>query len=494
MLPSSKVRIGFVRPGTELALASLPLLIALAVALNRREMSHTDAALRSVIAMVIVSSLWLLWVRVRRRPLAAQLGAIIVYGSFFLWYAYPSLLFVAVGPPEWYSFLIGWQAPLAVSVLLFGMALGLSVRATGRRVAANARRQSNGAGGSEVLISLAALVLLLVGLTPYLGQLKDPNALAQLLLASRSAGKPWVPVSNLGASETLLPAISVMALTAGAALLASRLIFGSGSRALRTIGLVSLMALVTALVLDHGTRAFLMLTFGPAAIILLYRIALRSRVKAVAAALVFALIMVSSAQVVGVIRNTGWQSPSGNPISKGWYNLGGSVDYFSETAFAISLVPRKHEFFRESTLLHFLTYPVPRALWPGKPVPRAIRFYVLERWNQDLLRQGGTVFPGIIGQQYMSWGFPGVFALAVVLGILGNVFGAQVSKRLATWDIYTTTAWLMLAIWLFLSFRALSPVFLTPALIAFGVIFLTNLLRSRHISPAFPHPSSVELP
>jgi hypothetical protein len=167
-------------------------------------------------------------------------------------------------------------------------------------------------------------------------------------------------------------------------------------------------------------------------------------------------------------------------VFEDWYLLGGSIDFFSETVFSVALVPSQRSYFHESTTLLFLTYPIPRAVWSGKPVSSSVRYYVLERWGQDVLVQAGNVFPGIVGQQYLSWGLGGVFLGGMLFGLVGRVIGSRVTDRVSSADLFTSACWLMLAIWLFTCFRLLSPVFLVPVALSFLLVRTSRMLGQRN--------------
>jgi oligosaccharide repeat unit polymerase len=68
------------------------------------------------------------------------------------------------------------------------------------------------------------------------------------------------------------------------------------------------------------------------------------------------------------------------------------------------------------SFLAFFALPVPRGLWPGKPLP-ATGIFTLAFWPESWLASGTTLPPGIIGEFYLNFGVAGA-----VLGMMG--FGA----------------------------------------------------------------------
>lgn len=81
--------------------------------------------------------------------------------------------------------------------------------------------------------------------------------------------------------------------------------------------------------------------------------------------------------------------------------------------FLIDRMPENLEFQYGKTLLPLLTTPIPRTLWPGKPitVPGTI---AMAYWPDEWLDSGTTHPPGLLGEFYINLGGPGCF-----LGMMG---------------------------------------------------------------------------
>jgi hypothetical protein len=150
--------------------------------------------------------------------------------------------------------------------------------------------------------------------------------------------------------------------------------------------------------------------------------------------------------------------------------MGGTSDFFSESVFAFSIVPAVHDFFHESALLQFVVAPIPRFLWPNKPLSELIWYYSMHRGGTDIYVTGGNIFPGIIGFYYMSWGWLGIVFISLLSGFVSAKTDLFFSKINMKKDIFRAGIGIMLVVWIFLSFRNLSPGFLYPVIFAFLIL------------------------
>jgi oligosaccharide repeat unit polymerase len=160
-----------------------------------------------------------------------------------------------------------------------------------------------------------------------------------------------------------------------------------------------------------------------------------------------------------------------------WMTLGGTIDYFKETLLALRLVPTYHDYFKESVLVQFLVSPIPRFIWPEKPASILVWFYTLWRWNIDIYQegQGGNVFPGVVGQFYMSWGFFGPVIVGGLFGWMAVHIDRFIDRAIKHEDVYRAAIGAMLVIWVVVSFRVLSPGFFYPILVAVAIVQLGSL-------------------
>ncbi len=96
-------------------------------------------------------------------------------------------------------------------------------------------------------------------------------------------------------------------------------------------------------------------------------------------------------------------------------------EMFRELLFVLDQVPGKRPYLYGETIAIELINPIPRFLWPGKPVGFGVTY---AGWQgQDSLGGGPTISPGILGEMYINGG--------VMAVILLNIFGGIVCRA---WD------------------------------------------------------------
>ena len=93
-----------------------------------------------------------------------------------------------------------------------------------------------------------------------------------------------------------------------------------------------------------------------------------------------------------------------------------------KTSVIMHQIPEEYDYLNGSSYLSVFIVPIPRALWPKKPVLRIGQFFGVE------LMERKTIFgvvPGVIGEAYMNFGKVGI---AVILFIFG-IFCKQIYAR-----------------------------------------------------------------
>ena len=110
---------------------------------------------------------------------------------------------------------------------------------------------------------------------------------------------------------------------------------------------------------------------------------------------------------------------SGAPVERleGEMSAGSNLEFMVDNNLrAISAIsayfPGRHEFLGEEVILHGLIHPIPRALWPGKPVNLAVSS------EQILGIKGATIASTFVGEAFMAYGPWGVIGFGVTYGIL----------------------------------------------------------------------------
>jgi hypothetical protein len=162
-----------------------------------------------------------------------------------------------------------------------------------------------------------------------------------------------------------------------------------------------------------------------------------------------------------------------------WFVLSGTIDFFKETLWAVMLVPAYHDYFRESTIVQFIISPIPRFIWPDKPASQLVWFYTMFRWNIDIYNQSGNLLPGVVGQFYMSWGWFGPIMIGSALGWLTKSIDSILYRIEIYDDPYAYSVGIMCAVWVFISYRLVSPAFFYPVFFGAAIVFLSRRIRGR---------------
>lgn len=451
---------------------------------------HTYLVFLVVAQLIVVLGIaaLLLPACIRRR----RLGTAAVLLGYLVWYAWPAFVgtFSASSYAPYSLSYPDGQRVLPRAVLALDVALLVSLLITFLPLSGGFRdrrpREETTVTGRAKYLLMGAVVLVAFGILPYALYAGSVADLWHEILAGRSANKAWYYQNNLGSGFSAVLALTEASLIAGIILLLLvAYVLPTRLRVQKWL-LVAVAAVLGVLyALDRGTRASLVLMFGPALILWLLERARRSR-RSTRIVLPRLLLTAGAALVVlqGALayRLRITEDPAAKQIWAQAATLGGSLDFFRETAFAISLVPRKTPVLLESNLLHFLVAPIPRSLWPEKPVPEVVRVFTLERWGRDIVLQEGNVFPGIIGQFYMSWWWLGTVIAGAILGFVG--YGVDRASRAASSradnvSIGVVVVW---TLWILTLFRYLSPGLVYAPLLVSGVDYLARQqLRRSHV-------------
>ncbi len=454
----------------ELGLTGAPLLAALILLISD---SYDIASIRALILFLFVSSVGLFILRLRRGLEYGRIASIILAAGFIVWYSFPacvSFFFPDYAlDPTLYDFInneLIVQAVALLSLFQISTVIAADVFATPRPGAPD-----RPAARPRLVLNLG-LMSFVVGIAPYFIFGNSFSDVVDAILQSRAIDKPWTQASNLGDSVSPFTYIASSAFIAGAFLLWFAACDKRLSFRLRLLAFVAALLSTTIIFFDQGTRSAVALVIAPVLIMILFNMWRRSHLRTMLVGVCVVLGVALLLQFQVLYRTTYTRASVPDLIDRNLPTLGGTTDYFRETLFALHLVPTYHDYFQESALLQFVISPIPRFLWPDKPISELVRFYTLARWGVDILQESGNTFPGLVGQYYMSWGWFG----PIIIGLLFGWLVAQIDKTLvnerASRDPYLFGVGLMLSVWLFLSFRILSPGFFYPILIAGLIVYI----------------------
>jgi oligosaccharide repeat unit polymerase len=470
----------------QVLLALIPLLASLGVLLIGRP---SQSAVRVLVVIMFVCALALFFGRLRGGDALTSLASAALVLGFLFWYAYPALVtfFVPNYPIDSsvYSFVDDESIVKAIALLslfLLSATLVLAVdqkQTVGDGLAPKTQIFSPTASKRLILIAVAACILGLLPLIILGGGLED---ISRGIMESRTVEKTWLQNENLGNSTSPFTFIASSALIAGVALLWLVVLDRSQPLVLRLLIGAFALAVSTIVYFDQGTRANLVLFMMPAMVIILLRAWKRSRLTAIVLVLIAIMAGILALQFQTHYRSSATRDRASEFLIEDWYTLGGTLDFFSETVFAVSIVPSYHDYFKESSAMLFLVSPAPRFLWPGKPISELVRFYILLRWNIDILTEAGNTFPGIVGQYYMSWGWFGPILIGGLFGLLASRLDRYLARALRENNGYPAATALMLLSWMILCFRVLSPSNLYPVLFC-GLIVWASRGSTKRMYP-----------
>jgi hypothetical protein len=153
-------------------------------------------------------------------------------------------------------------------------------------------------------------------------------------------------------------------------------------------------------------------------------------------------------------------------------------DFFTQTAFAIAVHEIEGRDLHDSALLHIVSAPLPRALWPGKPKMESAFVFSQYLWGYDVSEMGANTIPSIVGQYYLNWGWLGVFEIGLVLGVVFRLLDSASART--PLGSSTRFACMAVATYVFVSFRMLSFSFFAPMVAS--VVFVALASRWRKLA------------
>lgn len=409
-----------------------------------------------------------------------QFGRLLFVGGFIGWYALPALL-AALNPEQVFGRdLPATISPQTVLVALGALSLFFLSWATSYAFLTRNDNESNDHRPPALAVSRGRLYLLLagaalIGLLPYILSEMSPTAIIATIVESRAVVKPWSYNENLGNQTSALLYLGSSFLAAAACLSWITVLDRRLHPLLRAFCSLMALALTLLIYFDQGTRSVTVLVLLPALLLLFMRLRRRSRASFVLAILLTGAVLVFLLQFQLLFRTNYTRGSVNDLLLEDWTTFGGTSDYFSETLFAIHIVPKYHDFFRESALLQFVVSPIPRFIWEDKPATQVTWFYTLMRWGIDIYSESGNVFPGIVGQYYMSWGWFGPIIIGFIMAWFTRLADRLLLRTDSDRSPYRFLLGAMLATWILITYRFLSPGFLYPVLIVAGLLWLSRM-------------------
>jgi oligosaccharide repeat unit polymerase len=461
-------------------LAGLPLLASL-IAMAFFEANATVIRLLVILLFITSTTLFILWMR--RGLRAGKLAGIAVVAGFVGWYSFPG--FVSLFNP---SGRFGENLPIPIDneTVIWSVAY-LSLFLLSWIVTAHlfSRRFQVVPNTGLYTTRLRRIVLLafaaaLVGFIPYIASGLTVDEVINLIFQSRAVDKPWLFTDNLGNTTSAFVYLAQSAIVAGACLLWIITQDKRLGRLPRVLAGIMALLISVGIFFDQGTRSITALVVMPVLLLIsieLWRHA-RKRIFVWIAIVAVALVFILQFQLF--FRSSYTRADTSDLLLHDLPTLGGTSDYFTETMLAVQIVPAYHDFFHESVIEQFIVSPIPRFIWPGKPATQVVWFYSLLRWGVDVYQTGGNTFPGIVGQYYMSWGWLGPIMIGLMLGLATARTDAYLAQKDFQKNLYEAAVGILLAVWLFISFRVLSPGFFYPIIFVAVIVFLSRTRLPPH--------------
>lgn len=432
-----------------------------------------------LILALLGSALFLVVRPVRAGFHPGMLARLLFFTSVVFWYAYPAAIRLLlsgrsvsgalyVAEPQNAALL----AAGAVAILLFVGTLGIMA---GRRFG---RQGASGLPTSHFAVWRIAIGACLLGLVPYMALSDGLTDAFAGISGGRSADKRWLQSGNLGDATSPWVYLASSCMIAGAMLLWVL----AQQRDLTTLARASAVAIAfvmtSIMFFDQGIRSILALVVLPPIIIALARVWRRSRERAVLWTGATIGILLTVLQLELVMRSARGRTSIAASMLEDVATLGGTIDFFSETAFAFTIVPTVHDYFHESVVAQFLVSAIPRFLWPNKPVPEIVWLFSHQRSGLDIYATGGNILPGIVAQYYMSWSWLGVVEAGLFFGVLVAVVDNRIAAAMRTGGEIDAVCWILLAVWIAISFRCVSPGFFYPVVTAGLFVQMARRVRT----------------
>lgn len=199
-----------------------------------------------------------------------------------------------------------------------------------------------------------------------------------------------------------------------------------GTPALSRARLILLVVLVSVIDLMTGSRSALLYGLVVPLLVIRDHLGRQLRLRTLVWAALAAVLLLSVAYR-SIVRDQFFASNEGRSVleiiqdnlrSLPSYFWGGyEVSAFDGTIDIAVRVPKELEYQYGKTLVNGLTAPIPRALWPGKPLGGGNMVYTATFYPSYYQHLNTEYSLSIIGELYMNFGVAGVLAGSVLIGM-----------------------------------------------------------------------------
>lgn len=317
------------------------------------------------------------------------------------------------------------------------------------------------------------LIVVFIGFLPALYVSKG-NVLL-ILEDAFSAKKRWSGLIQRGRFGGAYDAFTELQMFLRAAIpLAAAIVVQPRQATERRVFATAFLVYMLAAAFNGGTRSKVVEVFLPVAAGIYWRLPAKLKRQAI----VFGLPLIavaglywSAASVLG--RNSGkldWENASeANYVG---------FEMFRELQFIQNMVPEKADYKYGHTYLVQIVNPIPRAIWPNKPIGDAgLELAVAQGHVASSGEAYMTLSPGLIGEMYWNFSLPGIVLLSSLLGYLARSWDRV--RSLATQSILAFTVFAAGLGIVFLSGRSISM----PVLYGMVALFAILIFFAKPVSP-----------
>jgi hypothetical protein len=433
-------------------------------------------------------------------PRRFGLGGLLLFGGILGWFCYDYLItwfgvsFAEVPPPITRATVA--KAGFYHCLFFLCAAIGLCWRTPRRLPALIARLPEPRNHGLYLAVIVAAF---LFGIAPYFLFAQEGGfaAIYKSIIAGRSGERPHFTIGRTGNINYAWGGYVTHVVETG--LVASQLAAFGALLVFRNIVprliCASIWLLHAAMAFGSGARGNVFAVVFPVCLLLylryqwvaaamLRRFSLRAYLLAGAVLLVMLVVF----QIQAHYRPRGFANINVEEVSlttlhgnrmftegmQGWARIPDEVPFFSNDFPGHGLL-----WALPDTILHLVLHPIPRALWPNKPIDPMWSWYNSVITGRDVSQnEGTTISTGLVAEWYFRYGTFGVIQGGLLFGWLCLVIERSLLATLGRpFGMMVTMG---LAVWLLRSFRnvAYGPLyaFILPAMVLLLLIVLFNLL------------------
>lgn len=308
--------------------------------------------------------------------------------------------------------------------------------------------------------------LFIMGLIPYLIFAEGISDIIKNLMAARSTTSAWKSEGALGDHKSAIYYFCVSGFVAAGGFAGTWAIFVQRAGLARRFLLTIFITTTLIMYFDGGTRSWVALVVIPTFLVWATKII---RGKITTARVAMAIVIICSVQVAFEIarasRMRGWSRERLSQIDFSERKF--DNDFIKDLAMSVELVPDQHPYFYTGDLVAFVSHPVPRFLWSGKPISPILLYYNDET-HAGLLKNKGNKLPSHLGQFYMSGGVIGIVLIGVIAALI-SCYGSILISSPSTGHQHIGS---LIAVWWFLMSRGVYPGWTYPVLFNLLILFV----------------------